>query len=210
MGVCLSLLVLVTGFVDKRTVCQKIDVDREFNQVIMEVILSTKAVDLIKMVEGFVPVPYDDETGKPVDSIEKCKGRLTIGYGRTHNVTIGDVTTKEKEIAFVKRKISQIKSGINKLLPKPAMNLLTENQHAALISFVYNVGIDAFRTSTMRKHLNREAIPEACNEFKKWIFVTRNGKKEVDKGLINRRAIEALVFCGVENNKAYQAIYRRK
>ncbi|CAK8744475.1 Lysozyme RrrD [Sodalis praecaptivus] len=67
---------------------------------------------------------------------------------------------------------------------------LTENQKAALASFVYNVGSGAFEHSTLLKKLNAGDRVGACNEIRRWKYV--DGK--VSKGLVSRRAVER-EFC---------------
>lgn len=54
---------------------------------------------------------------------------------------------------------------------------------AALISFTYNVGIEAFARSTLLKKLNSGDIAGACEQLSRWRYV--NGKAV--KGLMNRR-----------------------
>jgi lysozyme len=75
---------------------------------------------------------------------------------------------------------------IGKELPKG----LTDEQCASIISFVYNIGVSAFRASTMFKLLQAGKFDKAGNELKKWVFV--NGKKS--KGLENRRKDETDLY----------------
>ena len=67
---------------------------------------------------------------------------------------------------------------------------LTDEQCASIISFVYNIGVSAFRASTMFRLLQAKKFDKAGNELKKWVFV--NGKKS--KGLINRRNDETELY----------------
>ncbi|WP_392505727.1 glycoside hydrolase family protein [Rickettsia sp. 2024-CO-Wats] len=47
---------------------------------------------------------------------------------------------------------------------------LTENQQAALISFIFNCGAGAFQASTLRQKLNRgEYANAANNELLRWM-----------------------------------------
>jgi len=64
---------------------------------------------------------------------------------------------------------------------------LTDNQFGALVSFAFNVGITAFKKSTLLKKLNRGEYAAVPGELAKWKF--NDGK--VMQGLINRRAAEA-------------------
>lgn len=63
---------------------------------------------------------------------------------------------------------------------------LTEGENAAYLSFIYNVGAEAFRTSTLRKKLFAGDHIGACNELTRWVY--SKGRKL--NGLVNRRAKE--------------------
>ncbi len=54
---------------------------------------------------------------------------------------------------------------------------------ASFISFTYNVGVGAFKRSTLLKKANAGDLRGACDQLSRWIFV--NGK--AIKGLENRR-----------------------
>lgn len=66
---------------------------------------------------------------------------------------------------------------------------LSEGEHAAYLSFVYNVGIGKFRQSTALAKLNAGRRIEACHELMRWIYA--NGK--VLSGLRTRREAERKV-----------------
>lgn len=63
---------------------------------------------------------------------------------------------------------------------------LSSEEHAAYLSFSYNVGVGNFKSSTLLKLLNKEKRVEACNQLTNWVFA--KGKKL--KGLVNRREEE--------------------
>lgn len=63
---------------------------------------------------------------------------------------------------------------------------LSDEEHAAYLSFVYNVGVGNFKSSTLLKNLNASKREEACNQLARWVFA--KGKKL--KGLITRREDE--------------------
>ncbi|PKH62561.1 glycosyl hydrolase [Shewanella sp. Choline-02u-19] len=66
---------------------------------------------------------------------------------------------------------------------------LTLGEHAAYLSFIYNVGAEAFRTSTLRKKLLAQERLGACHELPRWVYA--KGKKL--PGLIKRREAERKV-----------------
>ncbi|WP_351122590.1 lysozyme [Shewanella sp. T24-MNA-CIBAN-0130] len=63
---------------------------------------------------------------------------------------------------------------------------LTDGEHIAYLSFIYNVGAEAFGASTLRKKLLANDRVGACNELSRWVYV--KGKRV--QGLINRRSDE--------------------
>jgi len=66
----------------------------------------------------------------------------------------------------------------------------TNEQYAALISFVFNIGCTAFRGSTLLKLINEGHYDAACGQFKRW---NKAGGKVI-QGLVNRRKDEAELF----------------
>ena len=67
---------------------------------------------------------------------------------------------------------------------------LNQNQFDALVSLSYNIGIGAFKNSTLLKLLNASDYHAASDQFDVWI---KAGGKTV-QGLVNRRAVEKLLF----------------
>lgn len=63
------------------------------------------------------------------------------------------------------------------------------NEHAAYLSFIYNVGVGAFADSTLRVKLFKGDRRGACNELSRWVYA--DGKKLA--GLVKRREAERQV-----------------
>jgi lysozyme len=81
-------------------------------------------------------------------------------------------------------------SVISRLVKVP----MTDNMYNALISFAYNIGLSAFRNSTMLRLLNQGKKVSAANAMLAWNKATVNGKKVVLNGLVRRRAAERELF----------------
>ena len=110
----------------------------------------------------------------------------TIGYGHTKGVRRGDSITQEKAEAYLREDVEEVEGQIL------ALNLnLTQPQFDALVSFVYNVGIGAFKESTLLRFI-REGRSE--NDIKKqfcsWVY--SNGRTL--PGLVKRREWESIRF----------------
>lgn len=74
---------------------------------------------------------------------------------------------------------------------------VSDEEHAAYLSFSYNVGVGNFKSSTLLKLLNKEKRVEACNQLTNWVFA--KGKKL--KGLMNRREEEkSLCLSGLNES----------
>ena len=68
---------------------------------------------------------------------------------------------------------------------------LTQEQFDALVSFVFNVGVQAFRVSTLRKLVERNPNdPKIADEFRRWVYA---GDKKLP-GLIKRREQEIKLY----------------
>lgn len=113
----------------------------------------------------------------------------TIGYGHTSNVKEGDEITEEEAKELLKKDIEIYKKPLNKV--KVPLN---DNEKAALTSFIYNNGANAFEKSTLLKKLNQGDRKGAADEFDKWVY---QGKTKL-KGLVNRRAREKELFLSVD------------
>jgi len=143
----------------------------------------SSALNFIKKAEGGLYLKaYRDSGNVP-----------TIGWGSTYDfdkqrkVQMGDVITEEQAQRWLDMETSQNASDIKNLVKIK----LTNNQFNALISLVYNIGINAFKNSTMLRLLNSGAnINTVANQFDVWVY--DNGVKV--KGLINRRSAEKTLF----------------
>ena len=67
---------------------------------------------------------------------------------------------------------------------------LTQNQFAALVVWVYNLGPTNFKNSTLLKELNSGNYTAAGNEILRW----NKAGGEVLTGLVRRREAEAQLF----------------
>jgi lysozyme len=143
---------------------------------------SQKAVDLIKQFEGFRKDAYICPAGVP-----------TIGYGATtwgngQKVKMGEVvsmTLAEKLLMADLEKRSKSLAGLK----------VNQNQFDALISFVYNLGIGAFRGSTLFRKVQQDPNdPTIRAEFMKWNKARVAGKLVELRVLTRRRDAEANLY----------------
>lgn len=136
---------------------------------------SRKGIEFIKAHEGL-----------RLDAYLCPAGVQTIGYGHTYNVKMGDRITAEQaerlligDLAVAEREVNRY--GFD----------LTQNQFDALVSFVFNVGVGNFRSSTLLKRIKENPNhPDIQNQFKRWIYA--GGR--VLPGLVKRREEEAKLY----------------
>lgn len=142
--------------------------------------LLDKALKLIKRFEGLRLEAYLDGGGVP-----------TIGWGTTiyHNntkVKLGDTITQEKAHEELLQHCIKTQDSILQIVSVE----LSENQLSALISFVYNIGLEAFKSSTMLKLINESSFKSAAKQFDRWVY---DNKVKI-KGLVYRRLYEKELF----------------
>jgi lysozyme len=116
----------------------------------------------------------------------------TIGWGHTKGVFPGQVITEEEAEEFLAQDLAWVREAIDKQVDVP----LTQNMYDALMSFVFNLGGDNFRTSTLLKKLNGKDYKGAANELPRWNKQRnkRTGVMEPLTGLTIRRAKERDLF----------------
>lgn len=138
--------------------------------------ISENGLNAIKQREGgFQQFKYPDAKG------------YSIGYG--HFIKPGenyDAGITEEYGSYLLMMDVQIAiDAINSYVTVP----LTQNQFDALVSFIYNIGVGAFKKSTLLRKLN-SGDPTAVNEFSRWNI----SGGVVNSGLIARRVSETEQF----------------
>lgn len=138
---------------------------------------SKKGIDLIKKFEGFKPYAY------------LCPANiLTIGYGHTRGVRLGQTCTETEAEQFLIEDLELAEAEVNKVVDKVE---LTQGQYDSLVSFIFNLGAGNFQNSTLRrKVLNNPADPTIMGEFGKWVYV----RGKVSQGLQRRRLEESKLY----------------
>ena len=139
--------------------------------------ISDNGIAFIESFEGFRDTPYND-----------VAGWQTVGYG--HKILSGDVLIyplSRSDGDVLMRKDCQVAENC---INKNVTVSLTQNQFDALCSFVYNLGIGNFLTSTLHRLLCEGNYSGAAYEFPKW---DRAGGVVVE-GITRRRLAEQALF----------------
>lgn len=133
----------------------------------------TAAVALIKRWEGFRATRYWDVK------------QWAIGYGQETMLPADATITEAQASAMLADYLSGLAIKVAPLITAP----ITANQGGALLSFAYNLGVDALAKSTLLRKVNAKDAT-AADEFGKW--VKAGGK--VLAGLVKRREAEKQLF----------------
>lgn len=118
--------------------------------------LSLSAVALVGLLvtEHFVPSAMIPVPGD----------KLTIGFGTTEGVKLGDTITVSKALQRALSDVGKYEGAIKQCVKVP----LTQNEFDAYTSLAYNIGASAFCKSTLVKLLNEYQYTEACHQIKRW------------------------------------------
>jgi lysozyme len=160
-----------------------------------------RGLELIKSFEGLYLKPYLCPAGVP-----------TIGYGSTFYEDGTKVTLKDKNITE-KRATELLKHELmmaEKYVDAYCIDDINQNQFDALVSFVYNAGPAALKSSTLLRKVNiNPNDPTIKDEFMKWVkadgthngidddgdgLIDEAGEKQTLKGLVRRRETEAALY----------------
>lgn len=148
--------------------------------------INDKCIALIKEFESFRANPYHGESDPPK--------LFTIGYGTTFYpngvwVQLTDPPiTEEKATSLLIWQVHKKARIIDNFLRDD----LSPNQFAALISFAYNCGEGALRSSTLLKRVNANPIDTSIRDaFMMWV---KGDNGHEIPGLVRRRRAEADLY----------------
>ncbi len=143
---------------------------------------TSKAASIIAIFEGKKLKAYKDQGGV-----------WTIGYGSTYNidkkrpVQEDDIIDESTALRWLHSITSDLQNQIKKVLTV----VVNQNQLDSLTSLAYNIGLTAFKKSTLLKRLNANYPKiQVADEFLRWNKV----KGVVNQGLTNRRSKERELF----------------
>jgi len=141
---------------------------------------SKQCFELIKKYEGYSGVAY------------LCPAKVpTIGWGSTmydngEPVKIGDVISKARAEDLLNYEVRHFSDKINRLELG-----LNQNQFDSIVSLVYNIGIHAFRKSTILRLISKNPNSlDIAVQFGRWVY----GGGKMLPGLVKRRADEMELY----------------
>lgn len=100
--------------------------------------------------KAYIPVPGD---------------KVTLGFGSTQGVKLGDTTTPQKALERAQREISaQYEPALKACVKVP----LSQAEYDVYVDLAYNIGTSAFCRSTLVKRLNAGDYKGACEAILQW------------------------------------------
>jgi GH24 family phage-related lysozyme (muramidase) len=146
-----------------------------------------QAVAIVKHYEGLRLQAYDDGVGV-----------WTIGYGTTRYpngkaVQRGDTITNAEADAYLQNDIQGYTRQLSASVP--FWKQMNDNQHAALISFAYNLGAGFFGAAGFET-ISRDLRNKNWSDVPKALLLYSNPGSNVHAGLLARRTAEGELWRG--------------
>lgn len=137
---------------------------------------SEKCREAIKAFEGLRLKPYMCPSGK-----------LTIGYGHLYDGSKDVQITKIGAELLFARDLMVIEAFLNHIT-----NVNTQGRFDAMISFIFNIGIPKFKSSTLYRMIRRDASNKVIVfQLQRWVYAN----KVPMRGLMMRRQWECERWC---------------
>ena len=168
--------------------------------------LNDRGFKFMEQEEGLRLEAYDDKNpNHKLQPGDHVRGTLTIGIGHTGpDVFIGQVITREQAYELFNKDCAWAQNAVNKYVKVP----LRQNQYNALVSFVFNVGENNFRTSTLVHILNGDRDKNGTFEsppdydgvpaqLRRWIYSAG------EPILVNRREHEVALWLEPDDASAH-------
>lgn len=162
--------------------------------------INQAGINLIKSFEGILD---GDPSTANLDPYADPVGILTIGWG--HAIVFGKKMLRnnpsDKALAkriypngisiseaeeLLRQDIENHTNGIRNMIKVP----LNDNQFSAVASLAFNIGVNAFRRSSVLTNINKENFLKAADAFRMW----NKASGRILKGLVRRREAERELF----------------
>jgi lysozyme len=159
------------------------------------------SIDLVVAQETPILWVYDDAKGahhqdgspRVVAPGDEIAGVLTAGTGHTGaDVVIGMIVTQAQNDAWLLEDLQHAAQKLVDRVGQAIVDMLTENQYAALLDFVFNVGADP--AWTIWKRLIAKQWAQVPLELAKFVNAKVNGVERKIPDLVRRRNAEIELF----------------
>lgn len=127
-----------------------------------------------------------DSEGLRLKSYQGMSGKWLIGYGHAATAAPGMTITQQQAEELLRKDVETTETAIKSFLDVP----VTENEFSAMVSLAYNIGVFAFKESTVLREVNRNKTDAAADAFLLW---NKSGGKAYSH-LTDRRQKERALF----------------
>ena len=135
---------------------------------------------------GYIRDAYPDGNVPPVWTIGPG---LTVIKGR--KVRKGDQLSEDGCREAYKWEVAEREAKVDSL----TRDDLTQAQFDCLVSFAFNIGLGAYACSTCRTLIEMGApTSQIVDQMRRWNKKTVDGRLVLDRGLVNRRNAEAILW----------------
>lgn len=149
--------------------------------------ISQNGLALIKRFEGCRLTAYDDlQPHLVLKPNTPIKGTLTIGWGHTATVYIGQIITQEEANNMLVKDLATYVASVNNPYFVAQTSKLNQNQFDALVSFCYNCGSGNLK--------NLCGQNRTFSDISEKILSYNKSKGQTLLGLTNRRKAEKKLF----------------
>ena len=142
--------------------------------------ISVDGINLIKRFEGFRQ-----------HSTETPDGRWVIGFGHTKLADSNKSIAPEDAEKLLRYYDLPV---IENMLLDNVLTPLEQNEFDALVSFVFNIGLERFLNSSVLGYLNKGDKISACEAMGRWYMADIGGRNIRVDALVRRRAEERALF----------------
>jgi lysozyme len=162
---------------------------------ILLILLFSKKVSAAKIISEFEGL-YRDKKNKKIVAYKDLTGVWTIGYGNTFNPFTGEkvkegmVIDEKTALDWLNKDIEVRQIALKKMLKR----IPTSNQLSAMTSLAYNIGLNRFADSSIRKNFEAGDFKKAADSFLLYNKARKNGQLVVIDGLDRRRKMERELF----------------
>lgn len=139
-----------------------------------------KGISLIKEFEGLRLEAYKD-----------IAGIWTIGHGHTRTAAQGMKINHDRAHELLLGDLKAAEEGVTRALGDVPT---TAHQFSAMVALAYNIGVNAFKDSTVLREHKKGNHDTAAQAFLMWDKATINGKLTQVAGLKRRREAEAELY----------------
>ena len=142
--------------------------------------------------------------GAPRLKARLCEGGAwELSYGVTFRpdgtrIREGETCTETEAMTLFRHALGVFEQAVRDMVTVP----LEPHQFSALVAWVYNIGIENARSSTVLREVNANRVYDAAAAFGMWIYATKNEYKQALRGLLRRRYAEACLFLGYQWSEA--------